>query len=214
MNVVVDEQVAESANGVPVRNLIAGFHTAEIRKSPAVDDLISSAFVGQVVKILQKMNPQHQFQVVGLISALSLVVARSHQLLQLSHGMIRSICSRNSLLCVWTSFNSSLKNDRFICLFIPLFYHFFVNFSTSSSLCGVALSKSSYETLKKVNLEEMGESVILNDADMIIKTENLRLLLIILNEEITASGLEEGQNAVNSYGRRLYELYDELIAQK
>ena len=60
----------------------------------------------------------------------------------------------------------------------------------------------------------MGESVILNDADMIIKTENLRLLLIILNEEITASGLEEGQNAVNSYGRRLYELYDELIAQK
>ena len=84
MNVVVDEQVAESADGVAVRNLIAGFHTTEIRKSPAVDDLISSAFVGQVVEILQKMNPQHQLQVVGLISALSLIVARSDQLLQLS----------------------------------------------------------------------------------------------------------------------------------
>lgn len=84
MNVVVYEQVAESADGVSVRNLIAGFHTAEIRKSPAVDDLISSAFVGQVVEILQKMNPQHQLQVVGLISALSLIVARSDQLLQLS----------------------------------------------------------------------------------------------------------------------------------
>lgn len=84
MNVVVYEQVAESADGVAIRNLIAGSHTAEIRKSPAVDDLISSAFVGQVVEILQKMNPQHQLQVVGLISALSLIVARSDQLLQLS----------------------------------------------------------------------------------------------------------------------------------
>lgn len=84
MNVVVDEQVAESVDGVAVRNLIAGFHTAEIRKSLAVDDLISSAFVGQVVEILQKMNPQHQLQGVGLISALSLIVARSDQLLQLS----------------------------------------------------------------------------------------------------------------------------------
>ena len=140
MNVVVDEQIAESDDGVAVRNLIAGFHTAEIRKSPAVDDLISSAFVGQVVEILQKMNPQHQLQGVGHISALSLIVARSDQLLLLSpHGMIRSICSRNSLLCVLTSFSSSLKNDRFICLFIPLFYHFFVNFSTASSSCGVAL---------------------------------------------------------------------------
>lgn len=32
MKVVVDEQIAESADGVAVRNLIAGFHSAEIRK--------------------------------------------------------------------------------------------------------------------------------------------------------------------------------------
>ena len=77
-----------------------------------------------------------------------------------------------------------------------------------------SLTKSSYDILKKVNLEEMGTSISFNDFNRSVETDNIELLLIILNEEIAVNGLEPGQNAVNSYGRKLYELYDELLAQK
>ena len=50
-----------------------------------------------------------------------------------------SIFSRNSRLCVFTSFNSSCMNDRLICLFMNLLYHFFHDFSRPLVLCGVAL---------------------------------------------------------------------------
>ena len=49
-----------------------------------------------------------------------------------------SIFSRNSRLCVFTSFNSSCMNDRLICLFMDLLYHFFHVFSRPLVLCGVA----------------------------------------------------------------------------
>ena len=32
--------------------------------------------IGEVIEILQKINPEHQFQIVGLVSALSFVIVR------------------------------------------------------------------------------------------------------------------------------------------
>ena len=62
MNLVVHEQVAESADGVAVRNLITGFHAAEIRKSLAVDGLTSSATPSTSRTTLRmKMYCQHVF---------------------------------------------------------------------------------------------------------------------------------------------------------
>ena len=53
----------------------------DILKHP---NLVAGPLVGQRIQILQKMNPEHQFQVIGFISALPLIVARSDKLLQLS----------------------------------------------------------------------------------------------------------------------------------
>ena len=66
--------------GVAVRNLVAGFHAEEIRKCTAVNDLVSDAFIGQIIEILQKIQPQHGLQQIGFISALSFVIARLNQL--------------------------------------------------------------------------------------------------------------------------------------
>lgn len=47
-----------------------------------------------------------------------------------------------------------------------------------------------------------------------VETDDLRLLLILLNEEISSYGMTDDQQDVNDYGRALYALYDELYAQK
>jgi hypothetical protein len=78
----------------------------------------------------------------------------------------------------------------------------------------MTLSKENYQTLKGVDLSEMGNSLIFHDANRTIETSDRRLLLIILNEEIASKGMDEAQDNVNEYGRRLYDLYDELLPQK
>ena len=74
---VVLQNVAEPSQGIPVRHLVAGIHAAEVRKGAAVYDLCHGSHVGEVIQVLQYIEPQHQFQIVGLISALSFVIARS-----------------------------------------------------------------------------------------------------------------------------------------
>ena len=80
LQAIVHENITKAAQRIAVRHLVAGIHTAEVRKSTAVDCLGNRRFVGQVIKVLQQIQPQHQFQVVGLISALSFIIAR------LDHG--------------------------------------------------------------------------------------------------------------------------------
>lgn len=76
------------------------------------------------------------------------------------------------------------------------------------------LSSASYALLKSVDLGEMGNSISWDDFSESIQTDNIRMLLIILNEEINTTGLTEDQDGVNNRGRNLYDLYDELLAQK
>lgn len=75
------------------------------------------------------------------------------------------------------------------------------------------LSKESYQLLSKIDLEEMGSSVVFLPKRNAIQTNNIRLLLIILTEEINVRGLTEDQQRATQYGRKLYDLYDELLMQ-
>ena len=66
----------------------------------------------------------------------------------------------------------------------------------------------------KVDLSELNDMVLMEHSECVIYTDNLRLLLIVLNEEISIKGMDIYKKNINSYGKNLYELYDELIAQK
>ena len=77
-----------------------------------------------------------------------------------------------------------------------------------------SLSPSAFSTLQKLNLQEMGSHILLVPEVNRVETDDLRLLLILLNEEISSRGMADDQQDVNDYGRALYALYDELYTQK
>ena len=52
---VLDQQVPEPAKGMPVRNLVAGIDTAELRKCAAVDGFCYRGLATQVIEVLQQM---------------------------------------------------------------------------------------------------------------------------------------------------------------
>ena len=54
------------------------------------------------------------------------------------HGMMRSICVRNSFFFVRTCASSSLRADRLICLSMRIVYHILACFA----LCGIALEQA------------------------------------------------------------------------
>ena len=66
----------KSADGISIRNLVAGFHSTKLRKGTAVYDLTGGCLIRQVVQILQNMNSKHQFQIVRLVPALSFAIVR------------------------------------------------------------------------------------------------------------------------------------------
>ena len=77
---VPDQQIPESAESIPVRNLIAGIHAAELRKCAAVDCLCHCCLVTQIIEVLQQIQSEHDLQRIGFVAALSFVIAR------LNHG--------------------------------------------------------------------------------------------------------------------------------
>ena len=76
------------------------------------------------------------------------------------------------------------------------------------------LTKDSYLLLKGIDLTELGENISFDDSSTSVTTENLKLLQILINEEIVTKGMSADQNSVTEIGKRLYALYDELLAQK
>ena len=73
------KDIPKSAQRISIRHLITGLYPAEIRKSPAVNYFGYHCRIRQVVQILHQVDPKYPFQIVGLISALSFVIARSDQ---------------------------------------------------------------------------------------------------------------------------------------
>lgn len=77
-----------------------------------------------------------------------------------------------------------------------------------------SLSPESFATLQKVDLTELDGHIQLHEVRCVVEVDSLRELLILLNEEISLAGMTVDQQEVNDYGRALYALYDELLAQK
>ena len=57
-----------------------------------------------------------------------------------------------------------------------------------------------------MNLSELGSAISLDESTNTVQTENLRLLQIILTEEITPD-----QQNITQYGKELEALYDEIL---
>ena len=91
------------------------------------------------------------------------------------------------------------------------------------------LSKKNYELLKNISLAELADEIVLDDksqkvmlgekpvdgtfeGDVTQKMSAFKLLLLIVDDEITDKGLNEDQNLCTEYGRQLCSLYDELLA--
>jgi hypothetical protein len=76
------------------------------------------------------------------------------------------------------------------------------------------LSLKAYNILKKIDFSEIEEYLILNDTDcsFSVAESKLRTMQMIINEEIVGEGMDN-QETVNSYGIKLYELYDEILDQ-
>ena len=62
-----------------------------------------------------------------------------------------------------------------------------------------------------MNLSELGSAISLDESTNTVQTENLRLLQIILTEEITTIGLTPHQKNITQYGKELEALYDEIL---
>lgn len=75
------------------------------------------------------------------------------------------------------------------------------------------LSKKNYDLLKTVDFSEMGENIKFYDDELSFETGDIKLLLVILNEEIVTTGLDDDYNPTE-HGRELYALYDAILAQK
>lgn len=75
------------------------------------------------------------------------------------------------------------------------------------------LSKKNYDLLKTVDLSEMGDNIKFYDDELSLETSDIKLLLVILNEEIVTKGLDAGYDPTE-LGRNLYALYDAILMQK
>ena len=62
-----------------------------------------------------------------------------------------------------------------------------------------------------MNLSELGSAISLDESTNTVQAENLRLLQIILTEEITTKRLTPDQQNITQYGKELEALYDEIL---
>ena len=76
LDAVLLKNVPKSSQCISVRHLVAGINPAKLRKRAAVYDLCHGSHIREVIQILKHIDPQHPFQIVGLVSALSFVIAR------------------------------------------------------------------------------------------------------------------------------------------
>jgi hypothetical protein len=78
----------------------------------------------------------------------------------------------------------------------------------------IVLKKKEYETLKSIDPSELDEDIIFHDEDLSFKVDDVRSLLLSLNEIIALHGMTSDQIECSEYGKELYALYDAIYAQK
>ena len=75
------------------------------------------------------------------------------------------------------------------------------------------LDEKAYITLKTLDFSKLDIDYYIADKEKCIATDNLRDLLVFINENIVSYGLSE-QEECSDYGKRLYYLYDYIYYQK
>lgn len=73
------------------------------------------------------------------------------------------------------------------------------------------LSDKSYITLKKISfLNEIEKDIVLDDKKRTVSSNDISLLLDIIDDEIAVYGVTDDQERLIEYGYDLYALFDEL----
>ena len=78
----------------------------------------------------------------------------------------------------------------------------------------IKLNKKNYDLLKSIDFssfESLEVSLKFNDKELTFETDNIMMLQIALNYEISLNGMTKDQEECTVYGRKLYALYDEII---
>ena len=141
---MLNKDFPEPSDCVAVRYLIAGIDSAERRKRTTVDDLVHRRHVRQIIQVLQYVDPKHQFQVIGLVSALSFVIVRLYFLYPFA-SWHQSVHLHKKFLLARSDFGQFVRPERHRHLLIHgsiipylrlLCYH-------PQPLCGVALDNYS-----------------------------------------------------------------------
>lgn len=101
LDIVIDKQISESADSIPVGDLLRRRHSAEIREGAAVEYLIHYRHIGKVIKILKNMYSQHQLDRIRLLSDNPFIVYRLYY--------------RNPIL-LWNRRIHFLEELSFVCL--------------------------------------------------------------------------------------------------
>ena len=73
------------------------------------------------------------------------------------------------------------------------------------------LCNSSYRLLKELDLSEMGDNISYDDKNNSFYTNDVNLILIIIDETIVSKCMDATQEHCNEYGRALYALHDEIL---
>lgn len=79
------------------------------------------------------------------------------------------------------------------------------------------LSRESFNVMKQIDMRQYDDSnvhISFDEDNTSISVDNIRELLIVLNEELCVNGLTDHQETVTEYGYKIYALYDELLAQR
>ena len=71
---MLHQQIPKASQGISVGYLVTGIYSAKLRKCATVYDLRNRTFICQVVEVLQYEQPKHQFQLIGLVAALSFII--------------------------------------------------------------------------------------------------------------------------------------------
>lgn len=76
------------------------------------------------------------------------------------------------------------------------------------------LSAEAYETLNKVDLNDLGTNMFLIPESCSFIVTDVKELFHLLNLEIACEGMDDEQQYTNEYGKKLYKLYDEIYFQR
>ena len=77
------------------------------------------------------------------------------------------------------------------------------------------LSDNQYKLLKTIDFSELDGNIAFDDGEktVMISERYIRIFRVIISEEINVNGLSGDQSDVTEYGRKLYDLYDEIYRQ-